>query len=40
MYPKWLEELLGTVVSRFRRTEAAEKDDDQEIEQLAEQIME
>jgi hypothetical protein len=39
MHPK-LQELLGTIASKFRRTETGEKDDSQEIEQLAEQIIE
>ena len=40
MYSTRLQELLGTVVSKFHRTETAGKDRQQEIEELAEQIME
>jgi hypothetical protein len=40
MYISRLQELLSTVRSKFSSTGAAEKDDSQEIEELAEQIME
>jgi hypothetical protein len=40
MYISRLQELLSTIRSKFSSTGAAEKDDNQEIEQLADQIME
>jgi hypothetical protein len=40
MYPDRLQELISTVVSKFRRAETGEKDQDQGIEQLADQIIE
>ena len=39
MYTKRLQMLLGTVISKFRRAETAEKDHEQEIGELAEEIM-
>jgi phage-related minor tail protein len=40
MYTSRPQALLDTVRSKFRKTETSEKEDSQEIEQLAEQIME